>query len=182
MGIHIFNKQAVSHRLASAARHVVYGEETLVYSGPRVVSVKATAASIVVTYGVGTEGGGLALRSTFGFETCSVSCTDTNATWSAAKVISNTESTISLAAPSGVTSLRYAHIDAPSQFTGNQLAVYNKEGLPATPGFYNVTGAVSVPGVDLSVPTWTLSSQNVNLGAVDLSSWEQRAKPAALLV
>merc|ERR1712187_323895 len=63
--IHIFNKQAVGHRLAVAARHVVYGETTLVYSGPRVTSVQAKGASVIVTYGVGTEGGGLKLRSKY---------------------------------------------------------------------------------------------------------------------
>merc|ERR1711939_382080 len=52
--IHIFNKQAVGHRLAAAARHVVYGEEELVYSGPRVISVEkpSVGSGIVVTYGI----------------------------------------------------------------------------------------------------------------------------------
>merc|ERR1711920_922016 len=49
--IHIFNKQAVAHRLAVAARHVVYNESGLVYSGPRVVSVQAKGTSVTLTYG-----------------------------------------------------------------------------------------------------------------------------------
>merc|ERR1712232_583976 len=49
--IHIFDKQAVAHRLAVAARHIVYGEG-LVYSGPRVVSVTAHGTSATLRYGV----------------------------------------------------------------------------------------------------------------------------------
>ena len=62
--IHIFNKQAVGHRLAVAARNTVYGETSLVFSGPRVSVVKAAGANAVtVAYGgIGMEGGGLKMR------------------------------------------------------------------------------------------------------------------------
>jgi len=79
--IHIFNKQAVAHRLAAAARSLVYGEKDVVYSGPRVESVSvagtgsdggagaAGAFTLTVKYGaIGTEGKGIVLRSAYGFE------------------------------------------------------------------------------------------------------------------
>ena len=73
--VHIFNKQAVAHRLALAARHNVYGETSLVGSGPTVTSVAAHGTSgAVVSYGEGTEGGGIALRSKYGFEVCAKDC------------------------------------------------------------------------------------------------------------
>ena len=37
------------------------------------------------------------------------------------------------------TFLRYAYDDAPSIFTGTGLAVFNGEGLPASPGLWNVS-------------------------------------------
>merc|ERR1712113_969487 len=92
--IHIFNKQAVAHRLALAARHVVYGESGLVYSGPRVVSVQAKGGSAIITYGVGTEGGGLKLRSKFGFQVCSANCTSPGAMWMNATISASTATTV----------------------------------------------------------------------------------------
>lgn len=63
--IHIFNKQAVGHRLAVSTRAFVYGEQ-LVYSGPRVAGANATAdsdGSVVVSFGpIGLEGKGMVLR------------------------------------------------------------------------------------------------------------------------
>jgi sialate O-acetylesterase len=76
--VHIFNKQAVAHRLALAARALVYNESNLVYSGPRIKTITlqggGAAAALLVTYsGPGVEGGGLKLRSKYGFEVwCSV--------------------------------------------------------------------------------------------------------------
>ena len=43
-------------------------------------------------------------------------------------------------APNEVMMVRYAIDDYPSLFVETQPAVYNVEGLPATPGVYNVTG------------------------------------------
>merc|ERR1712107_256811 len=150
--IHIFNKQAVAHRLAVAARHVVYGEDKLVYSGPRVTSVSLQDKEIVLTYGVGTEGGGLKLRSKFGFEVCSTSCEKAGAKWTKVDVSANTARTVTLRTVSAtVAVIRYAHVDAPSLFTGNQLAVYNAEGLPATPGVYKVNSSVDNISYDLGV-------------------------------
>ena len=44
--------------------------------------------------------------------------------------------------PSGaVKALRYAWEDSPSVFTGTGPAVFNGEGLPATPSLLNITAA-----------------------------------------
>ena len=80
--VHIFNKQAVAHRLSLASRAIAYNASGVVYSGPRVGSVVlqggGAAAALLVTYvGPGVEGGGLKLRSTYGFEVCAKGCNAT---------------------------------------------------------------------------------------------------------
>ena len=75
--IHIFNKQAVAHRLALAARQMIYSEK-VVYSGPRIVSATSSGSTLTVKYDtIGTEGEGIKLRGNYGFE---VSSTATDAT------------------------------------------------------------------------------------------------------
>eukprot|EP00931_Biecheleriopsis_adriatica_P076998 TRINITY_DN50643_c0_g1_i1.p1 TRINITY_DN50643_c0_g1~~TRINITY_DN50643_c0_g1_i1.p1 ORF type:complete len:586 (-),score=57.75 TRINITY_DN50643_c0_g1_i1:94-1851(-) len=140
--IHIFNKQAVGHRLAVAARKVVYNESRLVYSGPRVRSVTAAAGSNAahLMYGVGTEGRGLVLRSGHGFEVCCGSLTDCH--WFQANITASTSTTIDIVGPptcAGISLVRYAYEDMHSIFYNSGPAVFNSEGLPATPGIYNVT-------------------------------------------
>jgi hypothetical protein len=72
--IHIFNKQAAAHRLALAARSMIY-KEKIVYAGPRVSSVKAAGGTVTVTYdAIGTEGLGIKLRTTDGMISPSDSC------------------------------------------------------------------------------------------------------------
>ena len=72
--IHIFNKQAAAHRLALAARGVVYNQTGLVFSGPRATGVAraAAGATVVVQYAAspGLEGGGLKMRGQYGFDVC----------------------------------------------------------------------------------------------------------------
>ena len=46
--IHIFNKQAVAHRLALAARHMIY-QEKLVFSGPRIVSASEGSTAVGIS-------------------------------------------------------------------------------------------------------------------------------------
>ena len=97
--VHLFNKQAVAHRLVLAARSVVYGEMSLVYSGPRVEHVRFGGCSVTLTYGVGTEGKGLALRSGYGFEVCGADCNATAsdpAVWRPAAVAASTRTTITI--------------------------------------------------------------------------------------
>ena len=71
--VHIFNKQAVAHRLALAARSAIYNE-SVVFTGPRVERVtQLNSSSLAVKYSrVGTDGQGIKLRSSYGFEVCTV--------------------------------------------------------------------------------------------------------------
>ena len=140
--IHIFNKQAVAHRLALAARQMIYKED-VVFSGPRIVSASHSGSSVVVKYDtIGTEGEGIKLRGSYGFE---VSSTATDATgkvgsWAHVSASSATKDTVTLTGVGGaVKALRYAWEDSPSVFTGTGPAVFNGEGLPATPSLLNLT-------------------------------------------
>jgi sialate O-acetylesterase len=154
--IHIFNKQAVGHRLALGARATVYNEPELVFSGPQVVSVAAAGpGKVTITYGTGTEGGGLKLRSGYGFEACAHGCGDGFSAnpfhspdgFANATVVASTKTSVTIEAPeldgAAILTVRYAFDDAPSQFftPSTQPAVYNAEGIPAYPGVWNITAA-----------------------------------------
>lgn len=143
--IHIFNKQAVAHRLALAARSLIYAEK-LVFSGPRVVSASVSAGTLTVQYGpIGTEGTGIRLRGGYGFEVSSTPTDPTgkNGTWTRVNVTSATKDTVMVAGITGpVAAVRYGWEDSPSIFTNTGPAVFNGEGLPATPSlFQTVTTA-----------------------------------------
>ena len=137
--IHIFNKQAAAHRLALGARAVVYGED-IVFSGPRVESVVpgSAAGTVEVSYGaIGTEGAGIKLRGAYGFGGSA-----DGKTWVRGNATTATKTTVTVTFPLSLPNLaqvRYAFDDSPSIFTGTGPAVFNGEGLPATPGLYNVT-------------------------------------------
>merc|ERR1711972_257088 len=97
-----------------------------------------------------------------GFEVCSADCKKPTAKWTKVNVTMNTATTVTLQAGAATAAaVRYAHIDSPSLFTGNQLAVYNAEGLPATPGIYNVNSDVQDMGYDLAV-------QGLSVGFLDV--------------
>ena len=150
--MHIFNKQAVAHRLALSSLKTVYADASTIGSGPVVTSVVAKASSgATITYGSGTEGGGLALRSKYGFEICYKDCqgglasNGANGPFFSANITASTATTVTIVGPEhlggAVVMVRYGFDDMPSLFYGTQIAVYNKEGLPATPGAFNVTKA-----------------------------------------
>jgi len=172
--VHIFNKQAVAHRLAVSARNTVYGEKKLVFSGPRVSAVKAAGANAVtVEYGgVGMEGGGLKMRGQYGFDVCYAKCDNVTSSnivyvgppslehpggmpaamsskaprgfgWYQANVTAVAGNVLTVSGPATnpggpITKVRYGHDDMPSVFYGTGPAVFNAEGLPATPGMYVV--------------------------------------------
>merc|ERR1712150_163160 len=143
--VHIFNKQAVGHRLAVAARNLVYNESSLVYSGPRVQSVHASGdgSTVKISYGVGVEGLGLQLRGGYGFEVCcGGNAPLQSCQWLPANITSSTGNAINVKGPpscKGISQVRYGYDDMPSIFYGTGPAVFNGEGLPAAPGIYNVT-------------------------------------------
>jgi hypothetical protein len=147
--VHIFNMQAVAHRLAVAARVAIYGEKGVSFSGPRIVGATAGTEgnAVTVTYDatVGTEGGGVVLRlngnSTggYGFE-----ATADGKAWVRVNATRASALTLTLDIPQAVGSIqqvRYAWEDAPSIFTGTGPCVFNAAGLPATPSVTNVTTA-----------------------------------------
>jgi hypothetical protein len=133
--IHIFNKQAVGHRLAVSTRAFVYGEQ-LVYSGPRVAGANATTdGSVVVSFGpIGLEGKGMVLRGGYGFEVRAI-----DGRWRLAEIVANSSRTVTVVAINKtgltlpITGVRYGHDDDNSAFVGTGPAVFNGEGLPSTP-------------------------------------------------
>jgi len=137
--------QAVAHRLALAARQMIY-KEKVVFSGPRIVSASHTGSSVVVKYDtIGTEGEGIKLRGSYGFEVSSLATDATGkaGSWAHVSASSATKDTVTLTGVGGaVKALRYAWEDSPSVFTGTGPAVFNGEGLPATPSLLNITAAV----------------------------------------
>jgi len=131
--VHVFNKQAAAHRLALAARGLVY-KEKVVYMGPVVTSVNATAGpAAVITYSEGTEGKGLLLRGSYGFEVLA------GTIWQRVPIVANTATTVTIKSSSEFTMVRYGYDDMPSVFYGTGPAVFNTEGIPANPGMWNIT-------------------------------------------
>ncbi len=124
LDIHPKNKQEVGRRLSLPARHFVYGEKDLEYSGPVVESVSAKDASLVVKFshvkgGLVAKGGG----EPKGF---AISEDGSKYVWAKAKIEGDSVilSADSLKAPKFV---RYAWDDNPD------CDLYNGEGLPASP-------------------------------------------------
>ena len=61
--------------------------------------------------------------------------------WTRCSVNAATANTVSLGVVGKVVAVRYAWEDSPSIFTSTGPAVFNGEGLPATPSLLNVTSA-----------------------------------------
>ena len=132
----IFNKQAVAHRLALAARKSIYGEAALVVDGPIPIKITVSGKDLLVTYNAsrGANGKGIVLRSSYGFDVTVAS----GSTWIKVNASANTKTTVTLTLPStiaaaDVTRVRYAFEDKYSTFFGTGPAVFNGEGIPATP-------------------------------------------------
>lgn len=137
--VHYGNKQDVGVRLALGVRRAVYGH-AVASNGPRVVGVSATAASVVLT--MAADGGeGLDVRNTSGFELSA-----DGATYLAAEITQHTNTTVTLATPSGwreaeqtAVSLRYIMHDTPC--VNKTCALYGLEsGLPSPPLVANLPG------------------------------------------
>eukprot|EP00041_Stephanoeca_diplocostata_P016336 m.321347 g.321347 ORF g.321347 m.321347 type:complete len:580 (+) comp20333_c0_seq3:219-1958(+) len=157
--VHVFNKQAVAHRLAVGARATVYNESGVVFSGPRLSHIAVGKGNtLVVTYdAIGTEGGGIKLRGSYGFEVSTAPASGRiptpapppppgpAAVWVHAPIVASTPTSVTLQVPANVTGgaagvrgVRYAFTPC-SVFTATGPAVFNAEGLPATPSMYNMT-------------------------------------------
>ena len=138
--IHPINKQDVGSRLALAARAIVYGEKTIVYSGPIYRSMKADGGKITLTFD--HVGGGLIIGPPEGAITAgpeeapkpgaeklvgfAIAGPDQKFVWASAKIVGNTivVSSDQVKAPVAV---RYGWARNPT------CNLYNKEGLPASP-------------------------------------------------
>lgn len=139
--IHIFNKQTVAHRLAVAARSMIYAEKGLVFSGPRIVKAVLDGHTITASYDrVGTDGLGIKLRGNYGFEALT-SLKPGVSSWVRVDATAATKTTVTLCCVQNATQIRYAWEDELSVFTNSGPAVFNGEGLPATPSLLNVTSS-----------------------------------------
>lgn len=81
------------------------------YLGPVVESVFLAGAAVVIHYAGGTEGGGLKLRSGYGFEVCAANCGDGFAAnllngsatgFAPASVASSTSNTVTITPPTSL--------------------------------------------------------------------------------
>jgi sialate O-acetylesterase len=121
--IHPVNKQDVGHRLALAARHVVYGD-TLVYAGPRYTAIRIDGARAILSFD--TQGSALAARSgpLGGFQ---VAGADRQFHPAQAR-IEGTTVVVSSADVTVPIAVRYGWSDNPVHAN-----LINREGLPASP-------------------------------------------------
>ncbi len=121
---HPGNKKDVGIRLALAARANVYGDKSLVWSGPMVKTVSFNGRSVTLTFE--HAGSGLIARNTDNLQGFSLAGPDRRFTWADAVITGNTV-TVSAPALSNPVALRYAWGTNP---IGN---LCNAEGLPAFP-------------------------------------------------
>ena len=126
--IHPRNKHDVGARLARAARHQVYGETDLLYSGPTVRKVEREDGGVKIHFdhvGTGLE----TRRDRYGYLR-GFALRDTEGTWHWARANYQDADTLLIEAEAvkRATAVRYAWADNPADAN-----LYNSEGLPASP-------------------------------------------------
>ena len=121
--VHPLNKLDVGHRLALVARHMVYGEKSVVYSGPVLRDVKVDGDRMILSFD--HVGAGLISRDGRPLKHFAVSADGKKFVWATAVIEGNQVivSSPSIRSPKAV---RYAWADTPE---GANLG--NREGLPA---------------------------------------------------
>lgn len=121
--IHPLQKKPVGDRLALQAKHLVYGNKKIVYTGPLPVAAKWDGKQITISFT--HTGSGLVLKEGNAVNEIAVAGLDKKFQW-ATGIIKNNQLAIStnLAQPVYV---RYAWANNPA------ANLYNKEGLPASP-------------------------------------------------
>jgi sialate O-acetylesterase len=122
--VHPTRKREAGERLALAARHIVYGERELVYSGPVYQSTQIKGQRIYISFR--NTGSGLVVKGGGALHQFSISGSDHQFVWANAEISGNQVVVWSdqVARPVAV---RYAWADNPE---GANL--YNQEGLPAS--------------------------------------------------
>lgn len=133
--IHPDNKKPVGDRLALAARHLAYGENDLVYSGPVCTSSQLAADSVILTFD--QTGSGLTTKDGNDLDWFSVAGADRKFFWGQARIEDDKVILHSKRVPHP-SFVRYAWADNPQ---GGLL--YNKEGLPASPFEVRIENAVN---------------------------------------
>jgi sialate O-acetylesterase len=123
--VHHENKEIVGHRLALLARKNLYGEKSLIASGPLYQSMKTDGNKITLSFT--NTGTGLAAKGNSELKQFSIAGADGKFVWARAIIKGNTVVVWSDEITNPVT-VRYAWADNPE---GANL--YNKEGLPASP-------------------------------------------------
>ena len=123
--IHPLNKKDVGYRLALGARHLAYGEEELVYSGPIYRSHAIQDDQIIVQFD--HVGSGLISIDEGALCQFAIAGADRKFEWAEAEIVNGTVVVSCVNIPDPVY-LRYAWSNNPD---GANL--YNKEGLPASP-------------------------------------------------
>ena len=123
--IHPENKKDVGYRLALLARKNVYGEKSLVASGPLYQSMKVNGNKVVLNFN--NTGNGLVAKNSNELKQFSIAGPDKKFVWAKAIIKGNTVIVWSDEINNPVT-VRYAWADNPE---GANL--YNREGLPASP-------------------------------------------------
>jgi sialate O-acetylesterase len=121
---HFPNKPDAGHRLALPARAKVYGETSLVYSGPFYASKSIAGDKVTLTFD--HVGGGLVSRDAGPLKGFAIAGATGDWVWADATISGNTVVVSSASVPSP-TRVRYAWGDNPV------FSLYNEEGLPATP-------------------------------------------------
>ena len=123
--VHPLDKKDVGDRLALAARHVAYGEDTLVYSGPIYQSARVDGDKIIVRFS-GT-GSGLRVKGGGELGGFAIAGVDKKFVWAEARVAGDSVVVTSdeVTKPLYV---RYGWADNPEDAN-----LYNAEGLPASP-------------------------------------------------
>jgi sialate O-acetylesterase len=123
--IHPLDKKDVGERLALAARHLAYGEDVLVFSGPIYQSARVDGNKIIVRFS--HTGSGLLVKGGGELSGFAIAGVDKHFVWADARVEGDSVivSSDEVAAPLYV---RYAWADNPEDAN-----LYNVEGLPASP-------------------------------------------------
>jgi sialate O-acetylesterase len=123
--IHPLEKRIIGERLSLAARNLVYGESTLVYSGPVYKSSEIQGNKIIVSFNM--TGSGLIVKGGGELDQFSIAGADKKFVWAEAK-IEGDKVIVSSAEVSEPQYVRYAWSDNPESAN-----LYNKENLPASP-------------------------------------------------
>ena len=123
--IHPLNKKAVGDRLAVAAENMVYGDKSVVPSGPIYKSTTVNGNQIIISFT--NTGGGLIVKGGGELEQFAIAGADKKFVWAKA-VIDGDKVIVSSQDVPNPMYVRYAWADNPE---GANL--YNKEDLPASP-------------------------------------------------